>query len=147
MMGNLSLNRGVVTFEQFLGHFEHILADDSIRPGYHTLLDLRNANPSEITHDQILMLAKHFAAVDHEKGCIKKALISCEAKSFEQSQIYESGMCASGVRTITFTSLTVACAWLNVDLDVVENAIAKLHHQFLQRNRQADDDLKTIETV
>lgn len=122
---------GNVAFDEFIEHEKNHAADLSITVGSSCLVDMRKIS-TDISIHQISTVAT--ISVNGPRGPLhrKIAMVCAENHTFTKSQMYELNICKHGVNIITFTSLPVACAWLNADQLSVSNALDELALEYKQ---------------
>jgi hypothetical protein len=133
---------GNISYDMFMKNEHAISSDPNIKQGSLYLVDLRKAI-ADVTMEQVREIADVTFHSEYGIRYKKAALVCTENVTFSKSQMYELSVSRQGLSIITFTSLSIACQWLNVDLDQVETAIGKLqhqiHHPMLHKQDQASE--------
>ncbi|MFG0248587.1 MAG: hypothetical protein ACF8OB_06850 [Phycisphaeraceae bacterium JB051] len=132
--GNLVVEywAGQVSSDEIIEHEIEHTSDPSIKNQSVCLVDGRNA-AFDLTREQIQQMADFSNMAPYGQRHTKVAIVCSDSTAYRQSQLYELSMCKQGVSLITFTNMAVACAWLNVDLTLVECAVDQLKNNLLDQ--------------
>jgi hypothetical protein len=117
-----------LAIRDILEHEALHLADDTIKENALCIVDMRNI-VSNLTIEEIHRIAQMNLTSPNGLKHYKIAIVCTESDIYRQSQIYELSLCEQGVSIITFTSLPVACAWLDIDLHDVEFTVSQLKNR------------------
>ncbi|MAX24426.1 MAG: hypothetical protein CMJ19_07965 [Phycisphaeraceae bacterium] len=127
---------GAVTCDEILEHEKIHLADTSIMKHARCLVDMRNITSELSIKDIQEVVDMNMACLDAPKH-LKIAIVCTDSRVYRQSQIFELSLFKHGVSIITFTSLSVACAWLDVDVVQVESTIDQLKNKVEEQHFHA----------
>ena len=115
---------GVVTVEQWRSHVETYLADPQRLTHRRSLVDLSTADASAIGDaDEAEIVAKY---IPHASELRHRQSAAIAAQEFKPSVEFGRRIQRLGLDVIIFNELTVACAWLGVELSDVREVIRDL---------------------
>ncbi len=137
---------GQITYDMLMANEQAISSDPDIQKGSIYLVDMRKAT-TDVTMEQVREIADVTIHGEYGIRYSKAAIVCTENLTFTQSQMYELSVCQHGLSIITFTSLPIACRWLNVDIDMIEHAIEKLQHHLLPHATESIDGKKPVKIV
>ncbi len=127
---------GAITGEEILEHEKIHLSDQSIKKNAKCLVDMRNIT-SELSMKDIQEVAELNIACPDGPKHHKIAIVCTDSRVYRQSQMYELSLFKHDVSIITFTSLSVACAWLKVDVIDVEVTVDQLKNNLEEQHFRA----------
>ncbi|MFG0248588.1 MAG: hypothetical protein ACF8OB_06855 [Phycisphaeraceae bacterium JB051] len=137
---------GQITYDMFVANEHAISNDPDIKQGSIYLVDMRKAT-TDVTMEQVRQIAEITIHGEYGIRYNKAAIVCTENQTFTQSQMYELSVCQHGLSIITFTSLPIACRWLDVDVDLIEDAIGKLQRQLHSPSEHDENKDQLIKVV
>ena len=105
--------RGATTFDEITGVFEETLAHPDFRPGMDAIWDLRQADLTNLTRDDMRCIAEYMQRKSETRGTgYKAALVVFREVDFGFSRMCKTYADDLPVRLQIFRSLEEAQAWL-----------------------------------
>ena len=121
---SVTVIEGTVTVDEWRSHVRRQLADPDWPAGPASLTDARGANAVANGEPAVQEMAAMYAAKASQTRNMRFAVVAKDA--FEMARDFEEAVEPGGTRSLTVTSLDVACAWLCVDRDVVDALIQRV---------------------
>jgi len=121
---SVTVIEGTITPDEWRAHVRRQLADPDWPAGPASLTDARGANAVPNAQPAIEEMAAMYAAKATQTRNTRFAAVATSA--FENARDFEETVEPGGTRSLTVTSLDVACAWLCVDRDTVDALIQRV---------------------
>lgn len=113
-----------VPHHELIFHERSQLQDSSIHPGAVVLVDARRASfETDVNH--VHELADEYRRTGEKVQFAKIALLVSN-ETWDRAQLYARQATSYGVATIAFSSITTACTWLGLDLQVSQDRLRSL---------------------
>lgn len=107
---------GAISDSDLIPSYDRLFANEKYQPGFHELVDLRNANMAGVTVDGSRGLARMVESYLAGKcGSFRTAVIAPEDLSFGIARIYGAVAEESPEDVMVFRELTDALEWIGVD--------------------------------
>lgn len=115
---------GVVTHEELLEHARRQFADPGIRPGTIVFADARSAT-FETNADLVHEFTEEYGR-ETNRARTSKCGVLVAPDAWDRAQLFAGQAKECGVAVIIFHSLDVACTWLGLDPQRVEDGMRHL---------------------
>jgi hypothetical protein len=123
---------GHISVEDWRSHFSQMIGDPSWPIGRLGLLDATNADVSALSHDDIRQVAGAFRGHRPKFAGIKYAIVAGN-EAYEYALAFQEASGPTGLVTVVFSDLDIACDWLGVGVEDVEPTIEALRVEIRRR--------------
>ncbi len=114
----------VITIDQWRSHVDRYLADPERLTRRRSLVDLSTADASAIGDAEAAQIVAKY--IPHASELKHRQSAAIAAQEFMPSVEFAHRIQSLGLNVMIFNELTVACAWLGVDLSEVQPIIQAL---------------------
>ena len=118
---------GLVTAAEWAETVQSQVADENHARTRRRLTDARTADSSNITEDDVAVIAASYASSGVGLSGVKLAIVATEG--WQTAQQVESSMNKLGVTTVVFSDVHTACVWLGADPAAAVAAVNELRRE------------------
>ena len=123
---------GDISIEDWRTHFGQLTGDPSWPIGRIGLLDATSVDMSALTHDDIRQVAGAFRSHRPKLAGIKYAIVAGDA-AYADALAFQDASGPTGLVTVVFSHLDIACDWLGVSVEDVDPTIDALRVEIRSR--------------
>lgn len=123
---------GHISIEDWRSHFAKMTSDPSWPVGRLGLLDATNAEVSALSLDDIRQVAGAFRGHGPKIAGIKYAIVA-GTEAYAYALAFQEASGPTGLVTVVFSDLDLACDWLGLTVEDVEPSIEALRVEIRSR--------------